>query len=100
MAFKIKANTAFTVRFLQVTSKGVVFQETAALGGKRRFTFDQIDAILMNPGNVLSFQVGNEVFSIPTRPDKKAHQAAIDELLQQVRHAGQGAAEGPGSTVP
>ena len=46
---------------------------------------DQIDAILMSPDHVLSFQVGNEVFSLPTRPGKKAHQAAIDELLRQVQ---------------
>ena len=85
MAYKIKANSAFVHRYLHVKSTGVVFRETAALGGTRRFRFDQIDAILMSPDHVLSFQVGNEVFSLPTRPGKKAHQAAIDELLRQVQ---------------
>jgi hypothetical protein len=50
----------------------------------RRFSFGQIDLILMSPANILSFQVGREVFSIQTKPGDKTHQQIIDNLLQEV----------------
>ncbi len=85
MALKIKANSAFESRSLTVDSQGVRFTQTAFVGGRRRFRFDQIDWILMSPSNVLSFQVGNEMCSIPTKPDNRRHQETIQALLHHVQ---------------
>ena len=87
MALKIKASSLFTARYLKVTDTGVVFQETAALGGKRRFNFSEIAYVLMSPSSELSFQVGNEIFSIPV---KAKHQPVIAALLDGVRRHGAG----------
>ena len=94
MAFKIGASSLFTKRYLKVDSAGVEFMETAGLGGKRRFSFGQIGCILMSPDHKLSFQVGREVFSIPTKPYKQGHQETIKALVQSVRAA----APAPGPT--
>lgn len=80
-SFKIRANSLFVNRYLKVVENGVVFVETAAMGGKRKFRFDQIDYVLMSPTNVLSFQVGNEVFSLKTNPKRLRHQQAIQQLI-------------------
>lgn len=85
MSLKIKANTLATQRYLEVNSAGVTFCETALMGGRRTFPFRQIDMILMSPDNVLSFQVGNEVFKLPVKPDHPQHRQVIDTLLQEVR---------------
>ena len=85
MALKIKANSLLMARSLTLDSAGVAFQETAALGRTRRFAFGEIDCVLMSPDHVLSFQVGKEVFSIPTKPNNKNHQETIATLVQCVR---------------
>jgi len=85
MALRIKANTFFTRHTLEVHSGGVTFCEIAGIGGARNFSFAQIELILMSPAHRLSFQVGREVFSIPTKPAKKTHQQVINALLQEVR---------------
>ena len=87
MALKIKANSLFVARSLTLDSAGVAFQETMAIGGRRRFAFDEIAFVLMSPDRVLSFQVGNEVFSIPTNPNNKKHQETIHALISAVRTA-------------
>ena len=87
MSLKITANTLFTKRFLKVDSGGVTFYGGTGLSSARRFRFDQIVCVLMSPDNQLSIQVNNEVFSIPPRPDKPAHQAVIAALLQETRLA-------------
>jgi hypothetical protein len=84
VALKIRANSFFVNRYLKVTDTGVIFVETAAMGGKRKFNFGQIDYLLMSPSNVLSFQVGHEVFSIPIRPKKARHQQAVQQLKTMV----------------
>jgi hypothetical protein len=84
MALKIKASSFFIAHYLKLTERGVVFMETAAIGGKHKFDYGEIDLILLSPTNVLSFQVGGRVFSIPTRPDKPAHRQVIDELVKMV----------------
>ena len=75
----------FTRRTLDVDSNGVTFCETVAFGGVRRFRFSQVDLVLMSPEQVLSFQVGREVFSIPTRPGNKIHQQVIETLVRELR---------------
>ncbi|MBN1918372.1 MAG: hypothetical protein JW889_10705 [Verrucomicrobia bacterium] len=87
MALKISANSAFTHRYLKLRSWGVTFRETAAFGGVHKFPFSQIEYILMSPKAVLSFQVGQEVFSIPTKPKKKKHIETIEALLREVSRA-------------
>lgn len=84
MALIIRANSWFVSRYLKLKDHGVEFMETAAMGGKRKITFGQISFVLMSPKHVLSLQVGNEVFSIQTKPNKAKHQAVIDGLLAGV----------------
>jgi len=86
MALRIKASSLFTNHYLDVQSDGVRFCESA-LGGSRRFRFREINCILMSADSKLSFQVGKEVFSIPTNPGNKKHQAVIATLLNEVRRA-------------
>lgn len=85
MSLKITNSSLFTKHYLIVDSGGVKFFESAGWGSARRFRFDQIECILMSPDHKLSFQVGNEVFSIQTKPDNAKHVEATDALLQEVR---------------
>jgi hypothetical protein len=85
MKLKITSGSLFMKYYLIVDAQGVKFYESAALGSAKRFQFSQIKSVLMAPDHRLSFQVGNEVFSIPTQPDKAKHQAAIDALLLELR---------------
>lgn len=85
MALRIKASSLFVARSLALDSAGVAFQEATVLSKTRRFAFGEIDCILMSPDQVLSFQVGTEVFSIPTKPSNKKHQETIRALVQCVR---------------
>lgn len=87
MSLKISANTFFLRRYLEIDSSGITFCETAALGGTRTFRFDQVDCVLMSNDNVLSFQVGQEVFSLPTKPRKRRHQEAIETFVREVKRA-------------
>ena len=84
MALIIRASSLFTKHYLKVAPWGVDYMETSGLGGRRKFTFGQIDCILMSPDNRLSFQVGQEVFIIQTNPNKPRHQQTIQEFTQAV----------------
>ncbi|MBI4860093.1 MAG: hypothetical protein HY815_07490 [Candidatus Riflebacteria bacterium] len=83
MALKITANSWFTHRYIIVDSAGVGFRETVAMGSELRFTFSQIDLVLLSPDNWLSFQVGQEVFRLPVRPDKPDHKQLMDVLVSE-----------------
>ena len=85
MSLKISANSLFTKHFLIVDSGGVKFYDGTGFASAKRLQFGQIACVLMSPDHKLSFQVGNEVFSIPTKPGNPKHQATIDALLQEVR---------------
>ena len=87
MALRITSRGFATSRTLEVNSAGVTYREATAFANTRNFAFAQIDAILMAPDHTLSFQVGREVFSIPTSPGNKAHQETIDALVKEVRRA-------------
>ena len=87
MALKIKASSLLANHYLIVRPDRVIFRETAFFGGTRSFTFNQIEAVLLSPDHKLSFQVGKEVFSIPTKPNKAKHQTAIAALVQEVKRA-------------
>lgn len=84
MKLKINANTFATKRYLEVDSGGVAFCETSFLGGVHRFGFHEIGCILMSENNVLSFQVKQKVFSIPTKPNSEKHKRVIDTLVCEV----------------
>jgi len=90
MALKIKVHSLFKQWYLEIDSDGVKFCETAAWGGVRRFRFQQVEYILMSPDGVLSFQVGNEVFSIPTKPDNPKHQEVVNTFVREVTWAREG----------
>ncbi len=78
---KISAGTLFKNHWLKVLPDGVQFYESSIGFSARRFRFEQIACVLMSADNELSFQVGNEVFSIPATPLKPAHRVAIDALV-------------------
>lgn len=84
MSFKITNNSLLENHYLKVDSSGLKFYYGTLLGA-RRFQFHQIDAILLSPDHTLSFQVGNEVFTIPTKPDNVDHRNVIDFFVQEVR---------------
>ncbi len=85
MNFTIKAHGFFVAHSLKISEEGVVFQNSAISRAKLSFAFNQIDGVLMSEQNVLSFQSGSEVFSIPTKPDNPQHQEAIDALVKAVQ---------------
>ncbi len=87
MKLKINANTFATKRYLEVDSSGVAFCETSFFGGVRKFGFHEIECVLMSEDNVLSFQVKQEVFSIPTKPSSEKHKRVINTLVHEVRRA-------------
>ena len=87
MKLKIKVSSFAEARVLTIEQDCVCFQQTLFMGGKRRFDFSQIDCVLMSPNNELSFQVGDEVFTVPTKPGKRGHEAAIAALLEGVRRS-------------
>ena len=88
MSLKIKANSFAMQRYLQVDAGSVTFCETAFTGGKRTFAFQEIETVIMSTDNLLAFQVGQEVFSLPVNPSKKKHQQVIDALVQGVSRTG------------
>jgi len=85
MSMKITNRSFLTSHFLSVDSSGVKFSGESALGGAKRFRFHQIECVLMSPDHKLSFQVGQEVFSIPIKPGDPKHQSVIDFLLHEVQ---------------
>ncbi|MBI5722506.1 MAG: hypothetical protein HZA50_01000 [Planctomycetes bacterium] len=95
MALVISASTLFTRHGLKVDSSGVTHVETSFLGGRRKFAFRQIECVLISSQQVLSFQVGAEVFSVPIKPHNRRHQETINALVSSVRMA-HGMAPGTG----
>jgi hypothetical protein len=86
MGFKINASTFLAPRILKVDEKGVAFAD-ASFGSAKKFRFDQIDCVLLSPQNLLSFQVGRDLFSLPIRPDNKKHQQAVEAFLHAVKES-------------
>lgn len=84
MSFRISNNSLMQKHYLEVDSSGLNFFY-GTLSGARRFRFHEIDAVLLSSNHTLSFQVGNEVFTIPTKPDDADHRNVIDFLVQEVQ---------------
>ena len=94
-SLKISASSLLKNHFLKLDSGGVKFYESAAIGGAKRFQFSEIACLLMAPDNTLSFQVGQQVFSIPTDPNNAKDQALIAALVQELERTTQTAAANP-----
>lgn len=84
MKYRIAASSFLESHRLEVKPDEVVYRQTALAGGVRRIKFHQIELILLSPDNLLSLQMGNEVFSIPFKPQDAKHQSALAELLRLV----------------
>jgi hypothetical protein len=90
MALKINASSLFSSHYLTVKSDGVKFFEGAVGVSARSFRFNQIECVLMSPDHQLSCQVGQEVFTIPTKPENARHQQVIATLVQELQRTGEG----------
>ena len=73
-----------TRQVLEVDDYDVIFHETAIVGGKRRFRFSDIECVLLSSTHLLSFQLGNEVFSVQTDPNDDNHRLVIEALVDRV----------------
>lgn len=80
MALKISTSTLFSRHYLVLKRDGIKFYDNNFLGA-RSFKFHAIGCVMMSAEHVLSFQVGREVFSIPTKPGNAKHEAALAALL-------------------
>lgn len=85
MKHKISASSLFTREYILVRDQGVKYCGTKLFKSVRRFRFDEIYCVLMGPDYTLSFQVGEEVFSIRTNPANAKHQAAIAALVERLQ---------------
>lgn len=92
-SWRIKANTFFMQRYMDVDDFGVTFCETAITGGKRRFRFEEIECVCISPEDLLSFQVGTEVFSLPIKQNKRKHQEAVSALISGLTRTAPAAAQ-------
>jgi hypothetical protein len=84
MKLRITANTALLRRYLEVDEVGVVYCETAGLGGMHRFSYDQIDAVLRDHAH-LSIQVGRDTYKIPYSAVKSEHTQLVAMLVDGCR---------------
>lgn len=87
MGLKISASSLFQKHYLVVNAGGVKFFDNTSFFGSKRLLFSRIECVLMSPDHKLSFQYGNEVFTIQTRPENAKHQAVLQALLQGVQPA-------------
>jgi len=87
MGLKIKHSDFAQTRTLEVDDEGVVMSEGLGLTGKRRFGFDEIDAILLSPQGLLSVQSGRQIVKITTKPGDRKQQEVIDALVARAKAA-------------
>ena len=85
MKMRISANTLVTRHYLEVTDSGVTFCETAALGGVRHLTFEEIDAVTRGADAGLGLQVGRDILRIPIDYNKADHRAVVARLVSELR---------------
>jgi hypothetical protein len=83
MALKIDASGIAERRYLEVHGTGVTFNP-ASLWGSKTFPFREIVCVLMSDQDVLSFQVGLEVYTIQTDAGNEKHQETIKALLGEL----------------
>ena len=51
------------------------------------FPCDQIHCVLLSDDNILSFQVGHEVFSIPVQPEREEHQEVVAAFVEEIERS-------------
>lgn len=85
MALKIHASSLFRRHYLIVDDRGVKFFDGTQFLGAKRYAFSQIDCVLMSPDHNLTFQSGNELCTIATKPTNAKHQAVIQALVERVQ---------------
>lgn len=85
MTYKIKTTALFTRHYLIVDDRGVKFFDGTQFLGAKRYAFNQINCVLISPDHKLTFQAGDDVCTIPTKPGNAKHQAAIQALVEQVQ---------------
>jgi hypothetical protein len=84
VALKITSRSVAEYHSLEVRAEGVRFIHAMGFTKKHSFRFSQIACVLMSGSHKLSFQVGNEVFSIQTKPRSSKHRMVVDELLRKL----------------
>lgn len=87
MAFrmKIKANNLLQNRYMYIDDHGVEFCETALISGKQHFSYSEVDYIFISKTDELTFQVRDEVFTLPIKPRNQQHQAFIAAFVRNVK---------------
>ncbi|MFC1840331.1 hypothetical protein ACFL1N_12170 [Thermodesulfobacteriota bacterium] len=86
MGMKISRSGLVEKTNLTLKKDGIVFYQSGAISGsKKKFKFHEIDYILISKDNNLSFQVGNEVFTVKVNPDNKKHNLAIEHLIEATK---------------
>ena len=84
MKLRIDASTPVLRRYLEVDEAGVVYCETAALGGVHHIDYEDIDAVLRDPVQ-LSIQVGRDIYRLPYVQTNREHTQAVATLLEGCR---------------
>lgn len=84
MKLKIKASSFFTSLCMEVRPAHVILYESAFIGGRRTFAYEQIDHVYLSADSKLSLQMGKEMFTIPVRRDKPLHQQTVQALLDNL----------------
>ena len=88
MKLRIVASDLLSKQILELKGDELVYTDATALTNRRKFKVDRVECVLMSAEGMLAFQVGNEVLSIQTKPDKPAHQALVDELVARLQATG------------
>ena len=84
MKLRISASSAVVRHYLEADEIGVVYCESAAFAQLRRFSYDQIDAIMRDHA-YLSIQVGRDVYKIPYSAAKTEHMLLTAMLVDGCR---------------
>src|SRR5258707_1061367 len=84
MKHKIVASSLLARQYLVVHDEGVKFCGTSLFRSVRKFRFDELLCLLLGRDHTLSFQVGEEVFTIRTQPNNAKHQEAIGALVERL----------------
>lgn len=87
MSYTIDASNLLTRRYMRFDPTSVAICESTVASDERAIAYGQIDAILLSPDGMLSFQVGRNVFKIQTKPEDAGHQQAIRAFVEYVTKA-------------
>ncbi len=84
---RIQTITGFDIDSLDVDTTGVSYLKGGLSSKKRHFAFSEIEYVLLSPGGLLAFQVGDEVFSIQTKPNDTNDRQAVETFVTEVRRS-------------